>query len=141
MKNTLLVLLAMAIATCIAVAQPVYEAAQEKMYEQNWDLKNSLPDMNHDVPSMSSCAGPEKKKFEDKDQKCFDKCYEKCYWFVQCDSCGEKHRCDNQCDKCGEKCNAWEYCNSCGHEHYTDMADGKCDQCGGECQWFKQCDK
>ena len=142
MKKTLLVLFAMAIATYTAVAQPECGSDDGQMkFGENWD-KASLPDMMQ--PDMKQpYMGVDKEKFDGKerDKKCFDKCYEKCYWFVQCDSCGEKHRCDSQCDKCSEPCGVYEYCGSCGHQHQTDMADGKCDQCGRECNWFKQCDK
>ncbi len=139
MRRGLVLLLALTVLACSVVAQAdggPMDSSKEKTYG------------NKDQTKYYDKAGcnqkdrcTEKSYFYDSSKRCFIKCCEECSYFVVCDKCSDKHRCDSYCDRCGEKCRAYEYCPSCGARYATDSPDGYCDQCGKVSFLFKECDK
>ncbi len=150
MKKTTLMLAAMALIVCAAVAQAALPAdSSEKMvFVDKGDGKeccaNHDQDQNHGLDQgfcTEICQGREGchngglTGIVDGDQ-CL-----KCIVFEHCDECGKTYYCDGICDECGEPCDVYEYCPSCGAKYLCEHADGRCDYCGQDCYCFQKCDK
>jgi len=142
MKKATLMLFAMALVMCAAVAQATFPA----------DSPQCNPVLaGDDCQKDCGCHGQDhgicKEMCLDQDKcgKCCKKCNDDsqkglvCTVIERCGQCEKTWACDGICDQCGKKCQVMEYCAVCNIKYTVEHADGRCDKCGRDCYCIEKC--